>query len=40
MGKVPALSAKNSLISSAFDQGEHPNACDKLTCNKRLPHHL
>jgi hypothetical protein len=36
VGKVPTLSAKNSLIFSAFDLGKLPNACNELTCNKRL----
>jgi hypothetical protein len=38
VGKVPTLSAKNSLIFSAFDLGKLPNACNKLTCNKCLQH--
>ena len=38
VGKVPTLSAKNSLIFSAFDPGKLPNPCNKLTCNKRLQH--
>jgi hypothetical protein len=36
VGKVLTLSAKNSLIFSAFDLGKLPDVCNELMYNKRL----